>query len=64
MKSKTYRFETGSKHGTISAKSMDHAKSIMVAEGDMPRQYQIDHGAYWWLENVDTGVKIGAGKAV
>ena len=64
MKYKTYRFATGSKHGIVKAKSMEHAKSMVIAEGDLPKQAQIDRGAYWWIEDVDSGVKIGAGKAL
>lgn len=64
MKQKRYRFATSARNGTFTAKSMDHAKSIVIAKKDMPTQAQIDRGAYWWIEEVDTGVKIGAGKAV
>ena len=63
MKNKTYKFETDKEHGTLAAKSMEHAKSILVAGGKLPKQGQIDHGAYWWLEDVEKGLKIGAGKA-
>jgi hypothetical protein len=64
MKHKTYKFATSMKQGTFEAKSMDHAKSIVISKGDMPSQAQIDRGAFWWIEDVGTGVKIGAGTAV
>ena len=64
MKHKTYRYATGLQHGTVEAKSMEHAKSIVIAKGCIPLQWQIDRGAYWWIEDVGTGAKIGAGNAV